>query len=95
MKRRKFTREFKLAAVNKVVVQGLSVVEVARDLGISDNLIHNWKRAFEDDGTLKATVPGSSSVEEELKRLREENLQVQLHLLFANVGGNRAAAEKL
>lgn len=78
MKRRKFTREFKLAAVNKVVVQGLSVAEVARDLGVSDNLIHNWKRAFEEDGTLKAKDEGSSSVEAELKRLREENRQLKM-----------------
>ena len=78
MKRRTFTREFKLAAVNKVVVQGLSVAEVAHDLGVSDNLIHNWKRAFEEDGTLKAKAEGSSSVEAELKRLREENRQLKM-----------------
>ena len=78
MKRRTFTREFKLAAVNKVVVQGLSAVEVARDLGISDNLIHNWKRAFEADGTLKANAEGNSSIEAELKRLREEVRQLKM-----------------
>ena len=44
MKRRTFSREFKLAAVNKVVVQGLSFTEVARDLRIRDTLIHNWKK---------------------------------------------------
>lgn len=78
MKRRTFSREFKLAAVNKVVIQGLSAVEVARDLGISDNLIHNWKRAFEADGTLKAKAEAGTSVEEELKRLREENRQLKM-----------------
>jgi transposase-like protein len=78
MKRRTFTREFKLAAVNKVVVQGLSCTEVARDLGIRDTMIHNWKKAFEADGTLKAKTAGSSSVEDELKRLREENRQLKM-----------------
>ena len=78
MKRRTFSREFKLAAVNKVVVQGLSCTEVARDLGIRDTMIHNWKKAFVADGTLKAKSEGNSSVEEELKRLREENRQLKM-----------------
>ena len=34
-KRRTFTREFKLEAVKKVVLQGMSPGEVARDLGSS------------------------------------------------------------
>ena len=43
--RRTFSREFKLAAVKKVVEQGLSFREVAKDLGIRDTYIHNWKEA--------------------------------------------------
>ena len=50
--RRTFSREYKLAAVKKVISQGLSYREVARDLGIQDTLIHNWRKAFEADGTL-------------------------------------------
>jgi transposase-like protein len=40
-KRRNFSREFKLAAVKKVMEQGLSYTVVARDLGVGDNLIRN------------------------------------------------------
>jgi transposase-like protein len=36
--RRIFSREFKLAAVKKIVEQGLSATEVARDLGNSQHL---------------------------------------------------------
>ena len=43
-KRRSFSREFKLEAVKKVVLQSMSPGEVARDLDIRDNLLHNWKR---------------------------------------------------
>ncbi len=71
-KRRTFTRENKLAAVRKVIEQGLSFTEVARDLGIRDVLIHNWRKAFEADGTLQTKAEGDSSIEAELKRLREE-----------------------
>ena len=77
-KRRTFSRDFKLAAVKKVVEQGLSCRQVARDLEISDNLIRNWRKAFEADGTLQAEINDSPSVDAELKRLREENRQLKM-----------------
>ena len=76
--RRQFTREFKLAAVKKVIEQGLSYRQVARDLDIRDTYIHSWKKAFERDGTLKAEVTSSAGVEDELKRLRKENRQLKM-----------------
>jgi len=77
-KRRTFARDYKLAAVKKVLEQGLSYSEVARDLGIRDTLIHNWRKAFEADGTLKTEIDQSPSVEAELKRLREQNRQLKM-----------------
>ncbi len=76
--RRTFTREFKLAAVKKVVEQGLSCRQVARDLGIRDTYIHSWRKSFQEDGTLQSQVVQSSSVEAELKRLRDENRQLKM-----------------
>jgi transposase-like protein len=77
-KRRTFSRDYKIAAVKKVIEQGLSYCQVARDLGIRDNMIHNWRKAFEADGTLAAEVLNSPSLEAENKRLREENRQLRL-----------------
>lgn len=77
-KRRVFSRDYKLAAVKKVVEQGLSYCQVARDLGIRDNLIHNWRKAFEADGTLSTEIQNSPAMEAELKRLREENRQLRV-----------------
>lgn len=77
-KRRVFSREYKLAAVEKIVEQGLSYSQVARDLGIGDSMLHNWRRAFEEDGTLKALSQDGMSSEAELKRLREENRQLKM-----------------
>jgi transposase-like protein len=76
--RRTFSREFKLAAVKKVVEQGLSYREVARQLNIRDTYIHNWKNAFEADGTLQSEDAQGSNVEAELKRLREENRRLKM-----------------
>jgi len=74
--RRKFSREFKVAAVKKVVEQGLSVAEAARDLGVNENLLHNWKRKLLEEGVV--TAAAANSQEEELRRLREENRQLKM-----------------
>ena len=76
--RRIFTKEFKLEVVRKVVEQGLSPTEVGRELGIRDTLIHNWKKAFQKDGSLQEQILSSSSMEAELQRLREENRQLKI-----------------
>ena len=47
--RRKYDREFKLEAVRLVTQGGRSVAEVARDLGIHENLLYNWRRKYLDD----------------------------------------------
>jgi len=73
--RRKYSRSFKLAAVKKVVEQGMSGAEVARELGIEGNLIYNWKAKFEREGVLNDL--GSVSPEEENKRLRERVRQLE------------------
>ena len=77
-KRRTFSREFKLAAVKKVIEQGLSYSEVGRDMGVRDTLVHKWRMAFEADGTLQAEITDGASVEAELKRLRDENRQLKI-----------------
>jgi transposase len=72
--RRTYTPEFKTEAVQLVTEQGYSVAEAARSLGISENLLRNWKQALLDKG--EHAFPGNghlSPLEEELGRLRAEN----------------------
>ena len=72
-KRKVYTPEFKLAAVKMITEQKLSVAEVARRLGVTENLLHSWKKAVLKDGT--DAFPGSghlTPVEDELRRLRAE-----------------------
>ena len=44
--RRKFSREYKLEAVRRVVNSGEPVTEVARAIGIQSQALHGWVRAF-------------------------------------------------
>ncbi|MHB8736793.1 MAG: transposase [Terriglobales bacterium] len=72
--RRIYTREFKVEAVKLITEKGYSVAEVARSLGLHENLIRSWKQAFQDQG--KQAFPGQgklSPFEEENRRLRADN----------------------
>lgn len=45
--RRTFTREFKVAAIKRLQT-GMPVGRVARELQVSPNQLHSWKRQFEE-----------------------------------------------
>jgi transposase len=75
--RRTFTREFKVQAVQLVTEKGFSYAEAARQLGITDAQIRNWKKQFDAAGT--RAFPGNGNpVEEEVQRLRAENKRLLL-----------------
>ncbi len=46
---RRYTEEFKLAAVSRMATT-LNVVELARELGIERKLLYLWKRSYEAGG---------------------------------------------
>ena len=45
LSRRRFTREFKVAAMQRLE-QGISIAEVARGLEVNPNLLHRWRSEF-------------------------------------------------
>jgi len=47
--RRKYDRQFKEEAVKLATEGGRSVSDVARGLGIHENLLHTWKRRHKED----------------------------------------------
>jgi len=71
--RKTYTPEFKLQAVKMILEQKLAVAEVARRLGVSQNLLHTWKKAFLTGGA--NAFPGSghlTPLEEENRKLKAE-----------------------
>ena len=46
LSRRQFTREFKLTAVKRLE-EGVSLGEVARALEVNPNVLHRWRREFQ------------------------------------------------
>jgi transposase len=78
-RRRKYTREFKVEAVALVTKQGYSLREAAESLNVSANSLRTWKKAFQREGN--NAFPGNgrlSPVDEELRRLLEENRRLRM-----------------
>lgn len=76
--RRTYTREFKLEAVRLVVEGGRPVAEVARNLGVHENLIYKWKRLYQEDP--EESFPGKGRLkptEDEFRRLQRELASVK------------------
>lgn len=77
---RKFSKEFKLQAVQRVVEEDLTVAEVAREVGVSATLLHKWKSDY-----LAAPQPGplpKETTEQLVKRLRRENETLRMERDF-------------
>ena len=78
-KRKVYAAEFKLRAVKMITEQKLSVAEVARRLGVTENRLHDWKKAVADKGT--DAFPGSGHLtpqEEEIRALKAEIKRLEM-----------------
>ena len=77
-KNRKYTREFKIEAVRLCEEDERPVAEIARQLGIHPNNLYKWRAQFGEDG--EEAFPGKGnlrSADEELRRLRRENMRLR------------------
>jgi transposase len=71
--RRTYTKEFKLEAIQLAESRNGNTSEVARNLGISPNVLNRWIREYHGDK--KYVFPGLGKLkepEEELRQLRKE-----------------------
>ena len=71
--RRQFTDAFKSEAVRLTRESGRPVAQVARELGISDNVLYRWRseqQQVESQGRTRQSVRAG---QEELTRLKREN----------------------
>ena len=78
--KRTFTQEFKIEAVKLITEQGYSIVEAARNLGISDSALGKWQRALEMGINPQAAFPGKgnpsdaglAALQKELEKVKRE-----------------------
>lgn len=78
--RKSYSKEFKESAVQMITDQGRRKAEVARDLGISESMLNNWKNqlreksdnAFPGKGKLSPQEAEVRDLKKEIARLKEE-----------------------
>ena len=76
--RKKYTKEFKLEAVRLAKQPGVTARQIADDLGISESLLHRWKKALSVDGD--QAFPGNGRLkadDEEIRKLKLENKRLR------------------
>ncbi|MDH5694650.1 MAG: transposase [Gammaproteobacteria bacterium] len=67
--RRSYTTEYKIEAVRQVTETSKTVAQVARELGIHENLLRKWVK---DKEVIEALPPTQESKDDEIRRLRAE-----------------------
>ena len=76
MTRRTYTAEFKREAVRLSQQPGVSVVQIAEELGVSDHSLYKWRRQAQERGEL--AFPGNGKIA--LTAEQEENLRLKKEL---------------
>ena len=79
MERRKYDREFKTQAMQLCEQEGVTIAQIARELGIDVKLLYRWRAEHQRQGD--SAFPGQGNVaadENEVRRLQRELARVQL-----------------
>lgn len=83
-KRRSFTTEYKVEAARRVIDFGRTIAEVARDLGLSENLLGRWvadeRRRI--DAATSGDQPLTAAERTELARLRKQVSEQEKDIAF-------------
>jgi transposase len=73
MSRKKYTREFKIEAVQLSEERDKPIINVANELGIHPNTLYKWRKQLLEDG--EEAFPGHGKMkasDEEVRQLRRE-----------------------
>jgi len=79
-KKPRYTKEFKLQALELLRASGRSVDQVARDLGVAKSALYRWQR--EPAKTPEGKRAHAISLEEENRQLRRENQRLKMEHEF-------------
>ena len=77
-RRKNYTKELNEEALKLITVQGYSVAEAARNLGVNATIFGRWRKEAEYLDDSEMSVGNSVHLQAELKRLRIENMQPKL-----------------
>jgi len=76
--RRQFDEAYKRHAVELTLQGSRSVRQIAAELGVSDSMLHGWRRLFAPrPGSDTGTPQTAAEKDEEIRRLRAEVVRLQ------------------
>ena len=81
--RRRYTREFKLEAIRLSQQPGVTLTEIAKELGIRPELLYRWRKEAQTDPV--QAFPGQGSLKErdqELEKLRKQITRLKAENTF-------------
>ena len=76
--RRRYTKQFKIEAVQLAESHEGNVSEVARNLGIHPNILNRWIREYKSDSEYSFPGLGKVKDSDELNRLRKELAETKM-----------------
>ena len=74
MPQKRYSREYKISAVRLVNVQGYTIAEAAKSLGVDPSNVRGWVGKFSKEVGMAPT--GEGAVAAEMSRLRKENARL-------------------
>lgn len=76
--RRKYSKEFKLETINLVLEGGKSQAQICRDLGLSEQMLSRWMRAYKKThADAEAAFPGKGKMSPTNQRIKDLESQVR------------------
>jgi len=69
VKQAKYSKEFKLQAVRRIVEDGVSQAQVAKELGVSDGTLRFWVKTYKENK--EEPFVGSGNLRQEDQRIRD------------------------
>ena len=97
-KNKKYSKQFKEEAINRVLINGEAIWAIAIDIGLSGpGILQNWIKKYKENGYNiverkrgQSTMPKklikskkNETMEEKIKRLEEENLYLKAELDYS------------
>lgn len=80
--RRKFSPEFKAEAVELLISSGRPIVQVAKEIGVSDGTLGNWVRAWKEENPEAVTDKPGPVEWAKYKALQAENAELKREIEF-------------
>jgi transposase len=75
-----YTVEFKQEAVRQVEKEGKSPAQVARELGIAEQTLGNWRKAYKAGKLAAGTGKPVTPEQMEVSRLKAENSRLKMEV---------------